>query len=179
MKIKNLVLAQQVSRITVLAQIGHRKVQDAGVKIKKWFRITVIDGAPVAQLDRASAFEAEGREFESLRARHFSVQFDRLANQRTRPAKACPPGAIHLVVLRTALARVEVILLLFDITYKKWIPFGHDRRDFGCRTRGELAVARWHRREPLKSADRKAGSPRFREAGFASPRREPPRCEPT
>jgi hypothetical protein len=27
--------------------------------------------APVAQLDRASAFEAEGREFESLRARHF------------------------------------------------------------------------------------------------------------
>ena len=26
--------------------------------------------APVAQLDRASAFEAEGREFESLRARH-------------------------------------------------------------------------------------------------------------
>jgi hypothetical protein len=28
--------------------------------------------ALVAQLDRASAFEAEGREFESLRARHFS-----------------------------------------------------------------------------------------------------------
>ena len=30
----------------------------------------MIVGAPVAQLDRASAFEAEGREFESLRARH-------------------------------------------------------------------------------------------------------------
>src|SRR5262249_11861685 len=28
--------------------------------------------APVAQLDRASGFEPEGREFESLRARHFS-----------------------------------------------------------------------------------------------------------
>ena len=28
--------------------------------------------APVAQLDRASAFEAEGREFESLRARQLS-----------------------------------------------------------------------------------------------------------
>ncbi len=28
--------------------------------------------APVAQLDRASAYEAEGREFEPLRARHFS-----------------------------------------------------------------------------------------------------------
>jgi hypothetical protein len=27
--------------------------------------------APVAQLDRASGFEPEGREFESLRARHF------------------------------------------------------------------------------------------------------------
>ena len=26
--------------------------------------------APVAQLDRASAYEAEGREFEPLRARH-------------------------------------------------------------------------------------------------------------
>jgi hypothetical protein len=26
--------------------------------------------APVAQLDRASGFEPEGREFESLRARH-------------------------------------------------------------------------------------------------------------
>jgi hypothetical protein len=29
-----------------------------------------IKWAPVAQLDTASAFEAEGREFESLRARH-------------------------------------------------------------------------------------------------------------
>ena len=28
--------------------------------------------APVTQLDRVSAFEAEGRGFESLRARHFS-----------------------------------------------------------------------------------------------------------
>ena len=27
--------------------------------------------APVAQLDRASAYEAEGREFEPLRARHY------------------------------------------------------------------------------------------------------------
>jgi hypothetical protein len=28
--------------------------------------------APLAQLDRASDYESEGREFESLRARHFS-----------------------------------------------------------------------------------------------------------
>ena len=36
---------------------------------RKCFRINS-SSAPVAQLDRASAFEAEGREFESLRARH-------------------------------------------------------------------------------------------------------------
>ena len=29
------------------------------------------NGAPVAQLDRASGYEPEGREFDSLRARHF------------------------------------------------------------------------------------------------------------
>src|ERR1700730_2921102 len=33
-----------------------------------------IKGAPVAQLDRASAFEAEGRGFESLRARHLLLK---------------------------------------------------------------------------------------------------------
>jgi hypothetical protein len=32
-------------------------------------------GAPVAQLDRASGYEPEGREFDSLRARHFSTLF--------------------------------------------------------------------------------------------------------
>jgi hypothetical protein len=31
--------------------------------------------APLAQLDRASGYEPEGREFESLRARHFSSSF--------------------------------------------------------------------------------------------------------
>jgi hypothetical protein len=31
--------------------------------------------APVAQLDRASGFEPEGREFKSLRARHFFLLF--------------------------------------------------------------------------------------------------------
>src|SRR5215469_5133071 len=33
---------------------------------------TVLKSAPLAQLDRASGYEPEGREFESLRARHFS-----------------------------------------------------------------------------------------------------------
>src|ERR1700736_5047714 len=31
--------------------------------------------ALVAQLDRASDFESEGREFESLRARHFGIRY--------------------------------------------------------------------------------------------------------
>jgi hypothetical protein len=31
----------------------------------------LLHGAPLAQLDRASGYEPEGREFESLRARHF------------------------------------------------------------------------------------------------------------
>jgi putative endonuclease len=35
--------------------------------------IALVHRAPVAQLDRASAFEAEGREFESLRARHLHM----------------------------------------------------------------------------------------------------------
>src|SRR5207247_7630899 len=33
--------------------------------------IIFIDSAPVAQLDRASGYEPEGREFESPRARHY------------------------------------------------------------------------------------------------------------
>jgi hypothetical protein len=32
--------------------------------------------APVAQLDRASGYEPEGREFDSLRARHFPFKND-------------------------------------------------------------------------------------------------------
>jgi hypothetical protein len=32
-----------------------------------------LDGAPVAQLDRASGYEPEGREFESLRAHHSNL----------------------------------------------------------------------------------------------------------
>jgi hypothetical protein len=40
----------------------------------------VANDAPVAQLDRAAAFEAAGREFESLRARHISQQLSNLAH---------------------------------------------------------------------------------------------------
>ena len=35
---------------------------------------TVAKSAPLAQLDRASGYEPEGREFESLRARHFPLE---------------------------------------------------------------------------------------------------------
>ena len=38
---------------------------------QKQYSSSVTQNAPVAQLDRASGFEPEGREFESLRARHF------------------------------------------------------------------------------------------------------------
>src|SRR6478752_9673682 len=37
----------------------------------KLLRSTTKPNAPVAQLDRASGYEPEGREFESLRAHHF------------------------------------------------------------------------------------------------------------
>ncbi len=39
--------------------------------------LCIANRAPVAQLDRASAFEAEGRGFEPLQARHFSPVFMR------------------------------------------------------------------------------------------------------
>jgi hypothetical protein len=42
--------------------------------------------APLAQLDRASDYESEGREFESLRARHTS----RYNNQLTAAASRSP-----------------------------------------------------------------------------------------
>src|SRR5580658_6256517 len=40
-----------------------------------------LSGAPVAQLDRASGFEPEGREFESLRARKLQKKFERASAQ--------------------------------------------------------------------------------------------------
>ena len=43
----------------------------AKLKGRKHRRSFVINDAPVAQLDRASGYEPEGREFESPRARHF------------------------------------------------------------------------------------------------------------
>ena len=39
-----------------------------GTRRAEWVHYAA--AAPVAQLDRASGFEPEGREFESLRARH-------------------------------------------------------------------------------------------------------------
>jgi hypothetical protein len=44
--------------------------------------------APVAQLDRASGFEPEGREFESLRARHVPVK---CPLRGMKPPPACSP----------------------------------------------------------------------------------------
>ena len=48
--------------------------------------------APVAQLDRASGFEPEGREFESLRARQFSRT--KKALQKISAAQLLPSSRI-------------------------------------------------------------------------------------
>ena len=50
------------------------------------FLVQSAAAAPVAQLDRASGFEPEGREFESLRARHpIRVYSDHMGNVLYRP----------------------------------------------------------------------------------------------
>jgi hypothetical protein len=48
-----------MKRGKVLAQFLHNPGQDTCDKVRKEFRINGIIAAPVAQLDRASAFEAE------------------------------------------------------------------------------------------------------------------------
>jgi hypothetical protein len=46
-----------------------------------------IKPAPLAQLDRASGYEPEGREFESLRAHHLSVQFSVVVDPSQTPLR--------------------------------------------------------------------------------------------
>ena len=48
--------------------------------------------APLAQLDRASGYEPEGREFESLRAHHFSTT---QGHPQTVPLRFVPPNCAH------------------------------------------------------------------------------------
>src|ERR1700730_14202515 len=65
--------------------------------------------ALVAQLDRASDFESEGREFESLRARHFGIRYrDQMPPicRSGRQAVSAEPGSHHLGDTRRR-ARVE------------------------------------------------------------------------
>src|ERR1700728_4638827 len=50
---------------------------DPALHLRKQPKPFIIKPAPVAQLDRASGFEPEGREFESLRARHSNPGPDR------------------------------------------------------------------------------------------------------
>ena len=47
---------------------------------------TFCENAPVAQLDRASDYESEGRTFESFRARQISTIQNKTANPATAPA---------------------------------------------------------------------------------------------
>ena len=59
---------------------------DALQASRRFVIMTVLQGcAPLAQLDRASGYEPEGREFESLRARHFLCSHSINAN----PGRPC------------------------------------------------------------------------------------------
>src|ERR1700684_541702 len=50
--------------------------------------VTVEKPAPLAQLDRASGYEPEGREFESLRAHHLSHVFNHLRALRANARRS-------------------------------------------------------------------------------------------
>ena len=47
---------------------------NVGVSVIITISVDRFRNAPVAQLDRASGYEPEGREFESLRAHHFPLE---------------------------------------------------------------------------------------------------------
>src|SRR4029077_4374252 len=59
----------QMDRMDTTGKLKARK------KMSKLLTLKHIDDAPVAQLDRASGYEPEGREFESPRAHHFLLHF--------------------------------------------------------------------------------------------------------
>ena len=58
-----------------------------GTDLKAFAKIDKLlpQAAPLAQLDRASDYESEGREFESLRARQFLSSFDPLIYSHPHP----------------------------------------------------------------------------------------------
>src|ERR1700730_18597683 len=85
--------------------------------------------ALVAQLDRASDFESEGRAFESLRERHFGIRYrDQMPPicRSGRQAVSAEPGSHHLGDTRRR-ARVEctvTVILVLDVP----IPIIHQKR---------------------------------------------------
>jgi hypothetical protein len=66
--------------------------------------------APLAQLDRASGYEPEGREFESLRARHFPPVFTR------------PPEILKFFVSWLARVDFTAVLPLADQEQEARLP---------------------------------------------------------
>ncbi len=52
--------------------------------------------APLAQLDRASGYEPEGREFESLRARHISP-IKTLVSEKQAGNECCSRASVQLL----------------------------------------------------------------------------------
>ena len=67
--------------------------------------------APVAQLDRASGYEPEGREFESLRARHFF----RSGNKQFRDLSSFRRSAVFCTIIAQSGAGASDPVGLSDI----------------------------------------------------------------
>ena len=64
-------------------------------------------------MDRAAAFEAEGRGFESLQARHLSSKFSAVSRQLSVPLPHLPPTTCHLPSFPTYHLRHTTYLLFF------------------------------------------------------------------
>ena len=73
-------------------KLGVCKMKLCGCRLRQTWEASytgaIVDRAPVAQLDRASGYEPEGREFESLRAHHFFPK----PSAPSKIAKERPPG---------------------------------------------------------------------------------------
>ena len=69
--------------------------------------IAVAKHAPVAQLDRASDYESEGRTFESFRARHFSSFSHLVISRRFRLNHFTPDDIGSLASLPSGVAGAQ------------------------------------------------------------------------
>ena len=129
--------------------------------------------APLAQLDRASGYEPEGREFESLRARHFRLVF-RLRSPQPEQRKALhrvyrePDPAYRATQLRHHQVNQESRSVGLAASGRVCQPGGGDAprevsevRPWEGSAEAYLANAAWYRLGWIESAaggNQKAGS---------------------